>query len=457
MAYKAIKYEPAGDVTKLGGALRKLISIPAAGVANAAGKTAAGIANVFADDRTPDQKHKDSVDAVQQQLGGGLGSSAGSTRIGPSTPAGIIPIVSFNMGNNIPAAGVANAAPFKQVPVTGTGTTIAPVKTTASITQPAVRVARRAPTRNPGTTQNISQPDEEGMRVAAPQGGAITDAPVNAGYGEYTGEPSSRINLLYNQDEAAQPHKEALVKQVTQPITAIAQPAQQTSTVGYGHGVYELAPGQNAPPDFNNMSLGEAATYKFGVNQQAKLAGIANINSEMTRRAAQTQLETNIQPSQINQNNASARHANVSADLGIFKAPAEVENIKAVTAQHTALANETNALLDLKGKNMISEIDYRKGMLDIGNKKLGLLTKQYDARIAQMKQSKDVPDYKLIADIAKAKAKTYQEISALGALTPDQTLDMQKQNDILNLVQRHATKSSTQYAGPATTTTDDET
>jgi hypothetical protein len=355
-------------------------------------------------------------------------------------------------------------------------TSAKPGKITTSVVPPATATVRRAPARRLNTGSQpteISQPDEEGLRdqsitSSAPQlpagqrifemsgpdsaGMAKAEIASNGGFGT-NGNQTFILPSRGTDEEVAFKTQQA---QAAQPITALTQPAQQTSTVGYGHGVYELAPGQNAPPDFNAMSLGDMASHKFGVNQQVKQAGITNINSEMARRAAQTQLETNIQPSQINQNNASARHANVAADLGIFKAPAEVDNIKAVTAQHTALANETNALLDLKGKNMISEIDYRKGMLDIGNKKLGLLTKQYDARIAQMKQSKDVPDYKLIADIAKNKAKTYQEISALGALTPEQKLDMQKQNDILDLIQRHATKSSAQYAGTATAITDDE-
>ena len=396
------------------------------------------------------------------------------------------------------APATATAAPAKQAAITDIGTTYGDVglpkmgpkdlSKLSSGALPPGKPARRAPVRNTGTkpatttptAAPISEVPNDGLQTPGyqvpgtnnitridnvapgqfnsdfgPQGVAAYNTPAGGGIAS-NGDETFVLRGRTPAEEATFKTQQAQA-QNTQPITVLAQPAQQTSTVGYGHGVYELAPGQNAPPDFNAMSLGDMASYKFGVNQQVKQAGIANINSEMTRRAAQTQLETNIQPSQINQNNASARHANVSADLGIFKAPAEVENIKAVTAQHTALANETNALLDLKGKNMISEIDYRKGMLDIGNKKLGLLTKQYDARIAQMKQSKDVPDYKLIADIAKAKAKTYQEISALGALTPDQTLDMQKQNDILNLVQRHATKSSAQYAGPATTITDDET
>ena len=382
----------------------------------------------------------------------------------------------------------ASAAPAKQAGVADIGTTFGNVGLTKmgpadlSKMSNGTMPPRRAPVRNTPAQQNISSPDEEGLRtpdavdIAAPAqqlpsgqrifdmsgadaaGMAKADIASNGGFATMDGRtlvlPSRGV------DEEAAFRAQQAQAQNAQPIAAITQPTQQTSTVGYGNGI-ETYGGDGSLISStrklgSNATLGDMMMEKFNTNQQVKQAGIANINSEMNRRTDLTQLEKDLQPSQINQNNASARHANIAAELGLIKAPAEIDNIKAVTAQHNALTKETNTLIDLKGRKMISDIDYQKGMLDIGNNKLGLLTKQYDMRIAQMKQSKDTPDYKLIADIAKNKMKTYQEMGTLGTLTPEQKLDIQKQNDILNLVQRHATKSSSQYGGSATSITDDE-
>lgn len=54
-------------------------------------------AMVSKDDRTPEQKYSDTVDAVSDRLQG-IGSSKDSTRLGVPTPAGVAPMWSFSMG-----------------------------------------------------------------------------------------------------------------------------------------------------------------------------------------------------------------------------------------------------------------------------------------------------------------------------------------------------------------------
>lgn len=385
-------------------------------------------------------------------------ATASITTITPSVKTPLAPI--SNTSGVVPTS-VLNPAPAvsagitRRAPVRNAAVKPPAITDTATPLPEVSNDGMQTPGEQVAGTNNITRIDNVGAGQSnsdyGPKGIASLNVPVGGGFASNGNESFALRGRTPAEDAAYQE------QQAVQPISTIAQlPQPQTTTYGDSSGVYQLAPGQNPPPDVSKMSLGDMAAYKFGVNQQVKQAGIANLNSEITNRQATTQLATNLQPSQINLNNASARHANVSADLGIAKAPAEIANINAVTAQHTALANESNKLLDLKGKNMISEIDYRNGMLSIGNKKLDLLSKQYDARLAAMKQTTADPDYKLIADIAKSKIKTYQDMSALGALTPTQVLDWDKQNKTLDIVQRHATKKTAQYNGGNGLITDEE-
>lgn len=247
-----------------------------------------------------------------------------------------------------------------------------------------------------------------------PQGIAAYPTPAGGGIAS-NGDETFVLRGRLPAEEAAYKAQQA---QTPQPVTSLAQSPPQTSTVGYGHGVYELAPGQSAPTDFNDMSLGDMATYKFGVNQQVKQAGIANVGSEITRRAAQTQLESNLQPSQIAQNNASARHSTISADLGIAKLPAELANMKATTDHTKATTTEILEMMNPKKNALLSDIKYKDGMLNIAGERLGILKQQITLR-AQQAAKGDVTDWAGISKSALEAIKLLDAKAALGGLSPD--------------------------------------
>lgn len=486
MAYKAIKYEPAGDVTKLGGALRRLISIPAAGVANVASKTATAIANKFADDRTADQKYKDSVDAVQQQLGGGLGSSAGSTRIGPSTPAGTIPIASFNMGNN---ASVAPAAPAKQATITDIGTTFGDVglpkmgpkdlPRLSSGALPTGKPARRAPVRNAGTkpvataptaaaisevpngglqtpgyqvpgTNNITQIDNvapgQFNSDFGPQGVAAYNTPAGGGIAS-NGDETFVLRGRTPAEEAAFKTQQAQA-QNTQPITALAGPTQQTSTVGYGNGIETYGSDGSLISSTrkldSNASIGDLLMEKFNTNQQSKKAGIANINSEIVSRGNKDSIAAAGLPFDIAEKAAITRNKNFATDSGIALLPLELQNSKSIIANRDSEKTERDALLPIKRENYKSEIEYRKASTDNAAKRLSIYEKQEAQRVKSAAQTQNVPDFALIEKIGSGKLKAYNDILAMGGqLTKEQLLDMKKQNARLEVLQEVAFKPHT--------------
>lgn len=396
MAYEAIKYEPTGDVTKLGGALRRLVSIPAAGVANIAGKTAAGIANVFADDRTPDQKYKDSVDAVQQRLGGGLGSSAGSKRIGVPTPAGTTPIVSFNMGNNTtqtpavasvaqPISNVAASASTKPVilPSTirgnavvqnadGSGT-ITPRRAPTRKT-PAPAINNPAPQANltvsPITTEEDPNMKPAGERIASIAKGLTPEEIRNFSFAGSNGGIATNGDQTFvlparsaKEDAAfqAQATQQQAV-QNTQPITTLAQQPVDMSPGSQG----EWEANQRLKnrisalsPDLKNMTMDDLVAYNkgvkaLGITSQANYhdAAAKNFGDDNALKASEL-------PSKIYQNNSSGFHNMVAGQMLGITEPAKATNLLAESIDKLDSLPGKKLETKARTRNLNSEADSR--------------------------------------------------------------------------------------------------
>lgn len=231
-------------------------------------------------------------------------------------------------------------------------------------------IARRAPVRSAGTAQVITQPDEEGLRkpeIAAidtrtageriftmPAGedsAGLASASIqgNGGFATQGGKTFVLPKRYAGEEDAFK--TELAQQRSAQPITAIAsQSAPRTSTIGYGHGVYELAQGQNAPPDFSNMSIGEMAVAKFGLNQQKKITDIANVNSGIAlagnkdnREAAKFPFDIAASIADVNYKSSSADHLRNTDTINREKLPFDINNTKALTDSHVASAENSRS------------------------------------------------------------------------------------------------------------------
>lgn len=90
-----------------------LLSLPVkagVGAYNLGARAVAGLANKFVDNRTEEQKYADSVHSVSRTMEN-IGSRPDSIRLGPVTPAGTVPFVSFG------GSGATTSTDFKPVPV----------------------------------------------------------------------------------------------------------------------------------------------------------------------------------------------------------------------------------------------------------------------------------------------------------------------------------------------------
>lgn len=358
------------------------------------------------------------------------------------------------------APAAVSPAPVKQAPITDVSTTFGDVGlpkmgprdlsklSTGAI--PTGRSTRRAPVRNtaskPAATTPAAAPISEvqndalqtpGYQVPGsnnitridsiapgqfnsdfgPQGVAAYNTPAGGGIAS-NGDETFVLRGRTPAEEAAFKSQQAQV-QNTQPITALAQPAQQTSTVGYGHGVYELAPGQNAPPDFNAMSLGDMASYKFGVNQQVKQAGIANINSEINNRQAITQMAQQEQPYKIAGTIADTRNKNFATDNGIVMSPLIQENTKATTDHTKASTLDIIEMMNPKKNMMLSDIRYKDGLLKIAGDKLAILKEQIATRAKQAATKGNAADWGGISKSSLEGIKLIDAKASLGGLTPE--------------------------------------
>jgi hypothetical protein len=270
----------------------------------------------------------------------------------------------------------------------------------------AGKVSRKTPGAAPAIAQDAS--------TTPP----ITQPVESAGYGEYTGDPSSRILA----GPAATPNA---------PLQVAAAPTPQTSTIGYAHGVYELAPGQNAPPDFNNTSLGDMAGYKFKMNQALKQSQIAGQGAASTHLMNQDQMAAAELPSKIEHNKAVTRSLNTGATIAGMKAPVEIEGLKSATDLHKANTLDIINMMDPKKNNLLSEVGYRNGMLKVAQDKLGILKDQITLR-SQQQQKGDSADWGGISKFSLEAIKLLDAKAALGALTPEEAQLRKNYQDTFN-------------------------
>jgi hypothetical protein len=269
--------------------------------------------------------------------------------------------------------------------------------------------------------------------AATPQ--VVADVPqdpmVSQNYGEYTGEPDSRIYAppVLGTPSAAAPREQTNAEAVT--AAWKAEPA--TTTYGDSSGVYQLKQGENAPVDMSKLSVGDAVAAKLGMNMRVKQAGIdasqANnqhlVRSDNTAMLGQQQTGTHYQnqdaiaaaelPTKIDLNKSITRSHNVGSDVSLMEAPTKIEHQKAAT--------------EFMKKHGISMEEATK----LGWAKLDIAREYNKARITALSQKStdDATDFKtmlaatdkILADpdateSDKAKARKTQTVIARGATTP---------------------------------------
>ena len=375
MAYESIKYEPAGDVTKLGGSLRRLASIPAAGVVNITSKTAAGIANMFEDKRTPDQQYKDRVASAEYLLGGGLGTSAGSTRLGPTA----VPIVSFNAGNNSAPEPQQQAVP-------------AP-KPIGDVSSQVVNKTAMPPNAVLPKIDMSKMP-----KPIAPSGDTINNRPV------------------YNDPLQIQQFNSAALEQVRNP-----QQAQMKEGLDLRDYIKQIADipvskVDHKPTHFwgdeRDQMMDEAMARKEANRQEARTNAIIGMASS----AIPTAISLPMRQYEIdNHNNASN------------------QNLVASTLTHTLDKDMTLPANSIKADVQKSEIDYRTGMLKNSETKLGLLKDQITLHTKQASAKGSNPDWGGIGKSAMEAIKLLDAKASLGELTEEEKQQRKNYLDTFNM------------------------
>jgi len=218
-----------------------------------------------------------------------------------------------------------------------------------------------------------------------------------------------------------------------QPVQAAA--AAPTTTYGDSNGVYQLAPGQNPPPDFANMTAGQMVASHQQQKWAANNAGIGLTNAQAQHQGAdiahmgnQDAVSTFLAPYQAGEMGSGANLKNVTAGSITAKTPAEVKDLEAHTAninsmsQHyDALTKTEDALRAGKASNTLSEIDYRTQMLDIAKQKNEILRGRVNALIARSQKGDETDFHGISTSILEA-MKVLQEkakLSGTGIMTPE--------------------------------------
>lgn len=167
----------------------------------------------------------------------------------------------------------------------------------------------------------ISQPDEEGLRTAPVV--PPTDAPVVAGYGEISGDPSTR---LYAQAADPVTTSTTVAPAATAPVDM--SPGSQGEWAANQTMQNRL---KAVTPDLNNMSIADLIGFKQGlkalnVTSEANYRNAAanNFGEEIGLKRAEL-------PSTIAQKLASANSLNTGATVTAFKAIPEVNKLNAET------------------------------------------------------------------------------------------------------------------------------
>lgn len=229
------------------------------------------------------------------------------------------------------------------------------------------------------------------------------------------------------------------------PLTSIAAVSpQQMTTYGDSTGVYQLASGQNPPPNYEGMTLAQVWAANRRQKDAVRDAGIANINSEIQHRGTQDLLAAAEQPSKINLNSASARHLNAISDIGIAKAPSEIAENQATTRFKNLTADIATAKLPAEVAHLGAETEAAKTKAKYLGEQINLNREKIKA-MTSGKSSTTLPDYQTMAKTLLTQQKMYAELSATGGLSPEQKQDFANVNDALKALLPRMVKPVTQY------------
>jgi len=422
-------------------------SVVSLGIVPAVGALAGKVGNLISaavtpDDRSLAQRVSDNVRPVATRTGQDLASFTtgivGTSKPLPAKQPKITDIPATGFGKvGMKRLGIADLSRMSDGSIPG-----ASPRRAATATRPAVRkpiTSMDAPTPALITAIEDSALQTPGEMVPGTGGkisriGKVGAGEVNSGFGITAIEGYNLPQgggIASNGDETfvlrgRTPGEEAqnqtqLAQQAVQPITAIAPAVATQPITMVGSSSMEprmVAPSQAAfGPDYGNMTLSEVWAANRQQKDAMRNAEIANINSEIASRGTRDSIATIELPSKIDLNKASARHANVFADLGIFKAPAEVANIEATAALTKASTQEIVELMNPKKNTLLADAEYKTGMLKFASERLGILKEQIIQRVAQRKG--DATDWAGITKSALEGIKLIDARAALSELSPE--------------------------------------
>ena len=235
----------------------------------------------------------------------------------------------------------------------------------------------------------ISQPDEAGLQtpedIAASKLGddslGLKNANIvgNGGFAQQDGKTYLLPKRTDSEDAAMQ---QTLAQA---PATPSYPATPQTSTIGYGHGVYNLAVGQNAPPDYGSMNESQMLGAKFAMGMQSKQATIDNLQNTHTAAMLGHQitgqhynntdaLAASLAPSQSAQNFGSAYHSTVTADNIKALQPGAIKIQDSTLGLNTAHGNYYNKLgeaMPTKAEIAASNQESKMALLIQNQQKIG--------------------------------------------------------------------------------------
>ncbi len=351
------------------------------------GGIAGSIGNMLLSDRTgkiydltPQEQTSQFSSKVAKDIGGQIGKPAGSFPI--------LPAVNFSTGNRatdiLPRANAA-VPPLQTMAAHTPGQQIIPLKKIQPIAEAPVKTARQlmvaasAPAKA-ATSSPAIQPIGAQMGPPSPE-------TASSGYAEYAGDPTTRIN-------AGPPDKPEQPAPAVQPIFAQAQPV---TTYGDSSGVYQLAPGQNPPPnlDYGNMSMAEL----------------------LTARGRQRDVMRN---SQLALNDAQIGHLQTSDTISAAKAPMEIRRIAADTDYKNTATERTKTLLPVEVLKGIADADESRAKATLAPKLAestitlqGAQARNYDAE-SKLHEAQASPEWQQAAHRkaqADAEAKDFKDLT----------------------------------------------
>lgn len=377
-----------------------------------AGTLANTAGRLFLDDRNVTARSNG--DIASDVVSSNIGSRPDSVRLGVPTSSGTAPFISFG-GNQPKTSTTINPLPSSPKPAVAP-----PVATSTSTT--ATRRSTVSPTqrkRNNQPAPTTSAPAINSLGSIDPNWALQTvEKPEDTNYGEYTGDPSSRI--------------------YASSVSGYVQPSQQqtlgeytpTTTYGDKNGVYVLGPGQNPPRDWSSATLPELASARINSRMSntdsgtsLNMANVGHIKTTDQINAAKAPLELGLIDSQIASNR-------VKTIVDAAKAPYEIGKIEADTNSTNANTNRTNTLLPAELDDKKAEAEYKRGLLKVANDKLSVLKQQVETKLKAAQQKGDTADWKGISSSALEAMKI---LDSKTELTPEELQMRKNYQDVFNV------------------------